>query len=204
MLKMKIVKYKCKQCGYSEEFTNRQIWMRFIGRFFLTTIMALGIVLALYIVLVGPITAVGSITTSLMMKYSDADDVHDELRDMGTTWTRNCEPFDQRCFTLHIFANLKHIPYTQASLISPLQTPLETYRLGGDCKNTAILFTSIMTASGAKSVVVCSAAESHCVSAVPEEEYGKFYVVDLTTPRVYEMELEWDVWDYRRLGKVIA
>ena len=195
---MKTVKNHCKKCGHAEELTRKDKIMFLVKKVLYGFLLALGIVLLFLMIIVGPIKTLESLSTTMMIGFATSPDEREEIRDITIKAVGSCPYTDTFCYAYGLFSHLNHLEYVPASLLSPIQTPLYTYEKSGDCKNTAILYTTMLRSIGVNAQVVCSIKYNHCVSRVP---YNKdyYYIVDLTYGKdgFWIMNSDDDFWSYR-------
>jgi hypothetical protein len=137
-----------------------------------------------------------SIPGIIMMEYTTArfTQMHNiELRDLARNFTTydGDEPFmaaDQ------IVKNMPRIRYVLPSLAEPIQDPIYTYEKGGDCKNSAILFSGMMMTLGYNSYPWCNLKYEHCVSKMVWGD--QYMVVDLTSDDIFVFSKDVDYWEY--------
>ena len=196
---MKTVKNHCKKCGHAEELTKKEKILLVFKKMFYGFLLALGIILFILMIIVGPIRTIESLSTTMMIGFAVSPSEHEELRDITVKVVGNCPYTDTFCYAHTLFLHLNHLEYIPASLISPLQTPLYTYEKGGDCKNSALLYTTMLRTIGVNAQVVCSITENHCVTKVPYNR-EKYFIVDLTYNEngFWVMDHHTDFWGYRQ------
>lgn len=116
-----------------------------------------------------------------------------QLRDVALNLTSKCGrgPHSE-CYARELFTGLRNIKYLPTSKYVVLYDPIYVLDHGGDCRNTAALYTSLMHSIGFESTVVCDLDYNHCVSKVPlmtygQTEYSKYLIADLsyTSLKVY-------------------
>ena len=188
-----MIKTHCEKCGNVEKYTTKEKIMIGVRNF----LVALGIVIVLLSIVVGPKTVIESLSTSMMIAYSTNPNEHNTLREIVVNNT-DCLPNDTFCYAHGVFMHINHLEYVPASIISPVQNPLYTYKHGGDCKNTALLYSTMLRSVGINARMVCSIDYEHCVTKVPYNR-DKYFIVDLTYNEegFWVMDGNTKFWDYR-------
>lgn len=197
------VKYVCSNCEHAERFTKQERVVNWFKGFFVSLILLLGFVLLFFMVVAKPIPVLTNLATSFMVDSTVDADTHDLLRYNATRFIASCHRFaDFDCYARQVYLAVNDTPYVQASLLSPMQSPVETLKRGGDCKNTAIMYVSLLQSIGTPARVSCDFTRMHCVSVVPLSSNDSiYYVVDLTFPALFQMNDSQEVWSYLDDGK---
>jgi len=183
------IKSVCSKCNHIERYDTvpKIVWM-----IIKETAMVFGIFFIILLLLFGP-----AIFTSIFMQFNTLTfaRVHStELRNIALNLT-SYSGDDSFMFADQIAENLGHVRYSLPSLFNQIQDPLVTYQQGGDCKNSAILFSGMMLNLGYKSQVWCNI--EHCVSKVDggKRYPGMYMVVDLASDASYVFNNTQNYWD---------
>ena len=196
--KMKTVKYCCEKCNHVEGYTNKEKMIIITKKVLFGFILALGIVVLMLMLIIGPIRTLESLSTGMMIGFTTNKQSQEELRDITISIVGSCPYTDTFCYSWSVFNHLSHLKYTPASLLSPLQDPLYTYEKSGDCKNTSLLYTTMLRSVGVNAQIVCSITENHCVTKVPYNK-EQYFIVDLTMNErgFFTMNYDENFWDYQ-------
>jgi len=197
-----MIKYRCKDCGHCEKMRFRD----FTAFFVLTILAALGMVHLLLPLLSD--VAVGTnlfeqrqsvIVSDSFTEFAKQHD--DELRSVALDLTSKCSGDYPYCYAASMYsALLEDVKYVPTSKHKILYEPLYVLNNGGDCKNTAVLFTSLMQSLGFDSQVSCNTSANHCLSKVPlkysgSKEYDTFLIVDLAKMDFKTVNESADIWN---------
>ena len=181
-----IVKNRCSKCGHYEILS----WKDHISLVF-TSVMTIIGVFAVLLLLLGPRFAMnkmslGVVDFAISTEFTKFAEEHDdELRSIALNLTSECQGDYPQCYAWSMYYSLRMLRYVPTSKYKLLYHPIYVYENGGDCRNLAAMFTSMMHSIGFDSEVVCSVEKNHCVSKVPlkrtsEDTYNRFIIVDLT------------------------
>jgi transglutaminase-like putative cysteine protease len=194
---MKIVKYRCTKCGFSEELTLKDR----IGKVIHDSFASLGIVFVFVLVLsyvVGNSFFLTDVVTLRMNKaYTDfAKENDDGLREIALNLTSICDGGDSYCYAANLYYNLDNLKYIPNSKYKVLYHPLYVYENGGDCKNTASLVVALMGSLGFDSEVRCNIQKEHCVAYIDRDDF-EYIIVDLAQNKFEMYNKSYDFWkDY--------
>jgi len=169
----------------------------------LLTFFGIGVVVVM--IVSGPILSAELVTSIGMTLGSNTDST--SLRELGTNATKDCTDGFQTnsyCYAFNLYNVFNDTRYVPANKYDMLQSPLNTYLYGGDCKNMAMLYTATMKNLGFEALVRCRVSEQHCINIVPfynnYERQSGFAVVDLTMPGFFLMESGMNAWNYKTEG----
>ncbi len=199
---MKIVKNHCRNCGYSEQYTKKELRIRYITGFIRELFFVLGIIFIALIIFVGPSTMLDTLSSSIMVKYAVNDMGKDELRNLAIDWTNASCSDDSMCYAEKIYEHTKNIPYIPANKFNPIESNVLKNFNGTDCKGMSILYTSLMKSVGQNAQVICSIKYEHCVSKVIIDK-NKYLIIDLTGPMAISMNNTQKEWTYFLEGEEI-
>jgi hypothetical protein len=173
------VKYVCDKCKNIERYTV----FEYIVKVFAQLMMGLGIFLFVFVVYFGPNVVVSSFMNFNTLNY--AKQYNAELRDLALNLTYPVNGEDPFVIADKLAEGLGRVRYVLPSPFQMIQDPIETYNKGGDCKNTAIFFSAMMTTLGFKSTVICDVGHDHCVSKIMGRgDYSNMYMImDLASAR---------------------
>ena len=191
---MKQVKYVCKYCNKAETYTKSQQIGLTVFHAIISMLCLFGTVLVIYVALTGLSSTTDMIANARYAKQTYSD--FDEIQKLSYDITIDCDGDDPNCYIEKLYRNVSSIRYVPSSDIKPIQSPLFTYYNGGDCKNTAFMFTYMLKSLGIYSRLDCSLEKAHCVAVVPLKDYDYYFVADLTMPILSEMNGSVDAWDY--------
>ena len=196
---MKTVKHVCKYCNRAEEYTKIELAFTTLYQIMLGLLCSIGTITVIYISIVGAGVTMEMMTN--VMYAEQSSDEFDELKLLTLDITKLCDGDNSACYTRELYNNVSGIRYVPSSATKPIQSPLFTYAHGGDCKNSAYMFTSMLKTVGIPSRIACSVDEGHCISVV---KYGdKNIIVDLTSPQAVILDKDEDCWDYMEKGIVV-
>lgn len=197
-------KDKCVNCGHHQKKSKIEIFFSF----FLLSMYCLGVYVLVMNIGIPVLTRVDfmklSLSTKLGESYTNFAIEHDdELRELALNLTYPCDSEYPMCYTSKLFYKLNTLRYNPSSINRQetiLYHPMYVYDNGGDCKNTAALFVSLMRSLGFESYVDCNIRVHHCVSVIPvkstsERKYEDFYVVDLAYGSMTIYNSSQNFWD---------
>jgi len=200
-----VVDYQCTKCRYVKRMTKKDLRKKLLIKVIRELFVVLGVAMLLLVIVAGPVSVVETATNRILTKNARVDT--EELRRAAINATEKC--IDERstnsyCYGYHIYKHLSNLRYVPASYFKPISSPSDVYDYGGDCKNMAFLFVSMMKSVGFEAVMECDWEEEHCIALVPryvdyEREPG-YAVVDLTIPGFYSMDTGSDPWTYKIEG----
>ncbi len=198
---MKYVKEICPKCGTAIEYTKKEKLIKSIVNSLTSILMVMGILFIIYLSLVGIGKPLNDMTNAQfrIMSRDKADEMR--LIALDILEDEDCGA-NSVCYASRIYANVSKIKYVPSSLFEAngMYDPLYVYENGGDCKNTANMYVTMLNSVGIKADVDCSFEEKHCVSVVPflinDDYMNKRFVVDLTIPMVVFLEDGEEVWEY--------
>jgi len=196
---MKIVKNTCKNCGYSETFTKKELAIKYFLGLVKEIFFVLGILFIVLIILIGPSIFLDNFGSAIMMKSMENNVGKNELRTLAINWTEGTCSDKTLCYAEKIFNHTKNIPYVPASKFELVSSNLSESFKGNDCKNTAILYTALMRSVGQDTQVICSVKYAHCVSKVNIDSTN-YLIIDLTGPKAYLMNNTQQPWTYFNEG----
>ena len=168
----------CKGC----ERVERYSLFGYLGRLVNTVLGLLGLCVVVLMVLYSPLAVFSAFSELSFDKFAVDNSVG--LRGVALNYT-SYDGDDPLLFSLDLLEHLPRVRYVRGAsdLGVRLQLPLDTLRFGGDCKNSAVLFTGLLRSVGVRSRVDCSIGDLHCVSLVDlnRRSFSEHYaVVDLT------------------------
>jgi len=182
--------WKCPKCGFEEERGTFNI----IVMFLITILCVMGGFFFLELYVVGPLQVASNFAAA--QYTTSAREYSVELRTIALNHT-TYDGSDSFEFAYDLMYNLPRIRYVPTNLFEGMDDPNYTFEWGGDCKHSAILFTSLMMSSGFQATVDC--AKKHCVSIIPhrnsQESFDEYMVVDLTSDSIAIYDEGVDNWD---------
>ena len=146
---MKQVKYVCKYCNKAEEYTKIQSLGVVVFQTIVGMLCVFGCIFIIYISLTGLSGVTDMIANGQYAKQSYAD--FDEIQSLSYDATLGCSSVDTKCYIDKLYNDVSGIRYVPSSDLKPIQSPLFTYNNGGDCKNTAFMFTYMLNTLQARS-----------------------------------------------------
>jgi hypothetical protein len=185
------IKSVCSKCNHIERYDTlpKIIWM-----IVKEIAIVFGLMFILLLLLFGP-----TIFASIFMQFNTltfASKHSVELRAIALNLTSYSgdDPF---MFADQIAENIGHVRYSLPSLFNQIQDPLVTYQQGGDCKNSAMMFSGLMLNLGFRSQVWCNVDKKHCVSKIDggKRYPGMYMVVDLAADASYVFNNSQNYWD---------
>lgn len=124
----------------------------------------------------------------------------EELRNITTDYTAYCWGDNSTCYAIELFKRVAPIRYLPASYYEPLDNPIWVWQHGGDCKNTANMYTAMLNSVGIQAKMSCNLEYRHCMTVVNEIyrgwDQGSYLVVDLTVPAIWRLYDYQDPWLY--------
>ena len=199
----KKVKNICMGCGMAIEYTRKEKILNTIGGTIISVLSTLGVFMVIYLSMVGIHKPANDFINARYMLMSDNSE--DELRNITVDLVRGCAS-DSFCGASRVYDNVSGIDYVLTSFYEKdgMYDALEVYEAqAGECRNVAMMYSSMLRTVGFDSYVDCSIDEEHCVSVVPYVVQGQYKrlkaVVDLTVPLVVILEDDEDVWDFMHI-----
>jgi len=198
---MKKVKYRCIKCGYSELPTKKDNFVYLVVFFFFT----LGFVLSssfiiLYFFGENIITIIAENSVEEGFEsFARANDY--ELREIALNFTSECDTSGSYCRAYYIYLELEKLHFVLPSKYKILYYPQYTLDNGGDCKNLAILYYSLLNSVGIENEIICSYTYNHCINKVPitsftvGEEWSEYIIVDLANDEFIIANRTEDIWE---------
>jgi transglutaminase-like putative cysteine protease len=196
---MERVKYRCEKCGYSKKLSIKNYIFYFIVSFLATT-GGFTVIYFSYIYLSPDESMIGLMSDVISKDFTRfAAENDDEIREVALNLTAECDGGYSLCYAQQIYYNLITLRYVPVSKYKIIYNPIYTLDSGGDCKNTAILVTSLMHSLGFEADVVCNT--EHCVTKVPlkntwDKEYNRYVIVDLAYSEFEIFNSTQDFWEY--------
>lgn len=196
---MKIVKSVCKFCQEAEVYTWYELFFRRLFLMVVSVLSVVGVLFTIYFFAVGPVQVTEEITSNIITFSFNGNK---DLRPLAINLSEGCTrgPYDVKCVAKTVFNNLSDIPYVLNGENDFLYEPLYVYENGGDCKNTAKLYSNLLSSIGYKSKVICNTEKEHCVSKTKIDD-ERYYIVDLTIPLMIELNETNEEWDYYKIYK---
>jgi hypothetical protein len=174
------VKYVCKKCGDVGHYK----WYEKMSGFIIAIFFALGISSSLFVgygmVKLGP-DALFSQTVSFTM-FLQAAKPDSEIRSLGAGLIHDCTEGDRDCYIQKVHKYMMdNFTYVLPATTREVYTPEEIVKMkNGDCKNFAILETSILTNIGVFSRVDCNQnlkdgnrTVGHCI-VIADGDYNRY------------------------------
>jgi hypothetical protein len=198
---MKEVKYICKHCGKAEEYTKKEMLTKTIVRLTLMVLCVLGLLFIIYFFIVGPDSL---LTTMLFLDFNPKNQAeYHQMRLLTMDITKECNGDSSLCYAKELYKNVSGIRYVPTLQTHKSYSPMEVYAFGGDCKNTANMYSAMLMSVGIKAKMYCNV--EHCVSVIPNYWFSQrqpgYLVVDLTGPSAWMMNDTDPIWDYESLGE---
>jgi len=199
---MKTVKYRCNKCGYSEKIRIRDYILPSIIYIF----AMVGLFATVFVFI--SVRTDDTTITSFLGEFTIAQNVADmsreydkPLREYALTVANVCEGDYVECYAKFMYRNLSKIKYRPCSKNQLLYSPQDVLEYGGDCKNTAMLYSAMLRSVGFDSDVKCDVERfGHCISKVPlkdsgEGSYTHYILVDLSNQIYKIFPAEKDIWN---------
>lgn len=197
---MKTVKYSCEMCGHSEKMK----WHNFIIIFLKNILITIGLIFILYVGYLyyyGGMTSLGELRdNSISFGYTAFAVRHSkELRDIALELSYPCDGGHSGCYAEAIHNNLVDLRYVPSERYRILYHPLYVLKNGGDCRNTASLYSSLMLSLGFDAWVDCDIDYQHCVSIVAintntNKEYTEIALSDISNSFFIVIDKDLDFW----------
>jgi hypothetical protein len=181
------IKYICKKCGHAEPETRWGIFVDLLLAFLVVN----GIIFIAFFVFVGPTVMADGVLGSLGIFYARANSEQMRNAALNLTTYSGDNPFK---WALDLAQNIGDMRYVPSNPYKMIQAPEDTSLYGGDCKNTAIMYTSMLTTLNVPAKVDCSVEYHHCVTRVDDGEY--YMVVDFANGFWAVYNQTNDFWDY--------
>lgn len=196
---MKKVKEICPKCKTAIEYSTKERVLKSIVSVLSSLLIAFGVIFLAYVSILGVEKPINDLVNADFYRMSSEQD--DELRSIAIEVTEPCNGDSSYCYAREIYQHVDDIRYVPSSQYNSggMYDPIYVYENGGDCKNTANMYVSLLRSIGISAEVSCSVAHKHCISVVPYKIGGNYHnksiVVDLTQPMavmIYDGEDEWD------------
>lgn len=179
------VKHICEKCKHIEHYSI----FGFIVHIIISVLAGFGIVMIAMLVYAGPSFFSTMLINVETFRYAELHAT--ELRQIGLNLT-TVDGKDAFIVADQVAENIGRVRYVIPSPFNQLQDPLYTKDNGGDCKNTAMLFSSIMLNLGYDARVDCDVSHRHCVTRIKSGEY--YMIVDLAADFSYVFHNKDSFW----------
>lgn len=181
-MKSIILEYECEKCKHKKirDYSFKDFFLNYcyIGGIFFFIIT-----LFVFVQFMFPVQ-ISKMTSSLMTSYEGrsltylADRNSKTLRMIALAITEKCYDYPCRAITIFDELNYRSSYVYSYSKNGVIQDPLYTYKTGaGDCKNMAVLYSSLYNSVGGNSEVQCT--YNHCFNIVHFEDNSTM-IADLT------------------------
>jgi hypothetical protein len=175
------VKNRCKKCGYSEKYNDKEHIVNIFFRLGTACLLILGVCFIFYIFYIGLTPVMLSISNRHYTYVSISES--DKVREESIKIIKDCEPLDKVCYSIALYNEFSNITYIPDPLAySKHYPPAYVHKWGDDCEGLSQMYVSYAQSIGLDSFIECN--KTHCWAMVYLSEQDFNFKVDLTTPQI--------------------